>query len=88
MQGVPGAVPGTTPAMARARHWGHLLLYVMMLGVPLGGIATWGLGLPTGDAHELAGNALLLLAAGHAILALWHQAKGEDVLNRMVQPRD
>jgi cytochrome b561 len=36
------------------------------------------------DLHGLLANALLLLAAGHALMALWHQARGRHpVLVRM-----
>lgn len=87
---VPGPVPGSSEAEAKARTWGHRALYVLMIAVPLGGIAVWFGGIETAeDLHPLAGNLLLILAAGHAALACWHQwGRKDGTLMRMVRPRD
>lgn len=88
-QGVPDAPAGTDPRLAAAAHWGHILLYVLMLSVPIGGASAWYLGLATvGDIHGIAGKALMLLVVGHIIAALLHEAfLGDGTLSRMFQPR-
>lgn len=87
------AVQGTPPAvgegwMRRAAIWGHRLLYTLLLATPLLGAAAWFGGVKAlGDPHELAANALLWLAGGHAAIALWHHYVLRDrVLVRMLRP--
>jgi cytochrome b561 len=87
LQGVPGPVAGTSPAMAQAALWGHRLLYLLMIAVPALGAAAWYGGAPTGEVHELAGQALMIVALGHALVAIWHQvARKDGTLTRMVRP--
>ena len=78
----------TSPIEARAATWGHWLLYVLLVGVPAGGTVVWFLGQPSlGEVHELGGNVLLILAGGHAALALGHHYIRKDgTLRRMLRP--
>ena len=81
-------MPGTAPALERAAVWGHRLLYVLMLAVPIGGALAWYGGIEAiGDGHGLAGQALMLVALGHAVAAIGHAVlKGDGVLQRMFRP--
>lgn len=82
----PPGRPGS-PLVLLARA-GHLLLYLLMLAVPLGGALVWYLGADSlGELHELAGNALFFLALAHAALALFHHYVLRDgLLGRMIRP--
>lgn len=87
-EGVPDAPAGSSDPEARARHYGHLLLYGLLVAIPLAGVATWFFG-ATGvaEAHALAGNALIWLAGGHALIALWHHyVRRDGTLARMLRP--
>lgn len=86
--GAPGAAPGTSGAEAKARHWGHVALYVLMLAVPIGGGVAWFLGLrDVGEMHSLAGNVLVYGAGAHAVIALWHHYWRKDgTMTRMLRP--
>lgn len=85
-RGAPAAIgtPGSLAAMAS--DWGHRLIYLLMIAVPLGGVATFFLGLDVGDIHALAANVLMVVALGHAALALYHQYVVKDgLLCRMMK---
>lgn len=79
VRGVPGPAEVTSPAMARVARWGHLALYALMfLAAGLGVVYWLDGGDAMEDAHELASNALMLVALGHAAAAIWHQAVLRD----------
>lgn len=79
----PGA-PGSLPVLAS--DWGHRLIYLLMIAVPLGGISVFFLGLDVGEIHGLAANILMLVVLGHALMALYHQYVLKDgVLRRMMK---
>jgi len=85
-RGAPAAVgePGSLAVMAS--DWGHRLIYLLMLAVPLGGVATFFLGLEVGDVHALAANVLMVAVLGHALMALYHQYVLKDgLLRRMMR---
>ncbi len=85
-RGAPAApgVPGSAAVLAA--DWGHRLLYLLMIAVPLGGFSTWFLGLDVGELHELGANLLMLVVLGHALLALYHQYVLKDgLLRRMMK---
>ena len=86
-RGAPAA-PGEPGSLAvLASDWGHRLIYLMMLAVPLGGLCTYFLGLDVGDLHELGANVLMVVILGHALMALYHQYVLKDgVLSRMMRP--
>lgn len=79
----PGA-PGSLSVLAA--DWGHRLIYLLMIAVPLGGISVFFLGLDVGDVHGLAANVLMLVVLGHALMALYHQYVLKDgLLRRMMK---
>lgn len=85
-RGAPAApgIPGSLAVIAA--DWGHRLIYLLMVAVPLGGISTWFLGLEVGEIHGLAANVLMIVALGHAAMALYHQYILKDgLLRRMMR---
>jgi cytochrome b561 len=85
-RGAPAApgVPGSP--QAKLADWGHRLLYLLMIAVPLGGASVWFLGLDVGEIHGLFANVLLIVALGHAVMALYHQYVLKDgLLRRMMR---
>ncbi len=85
-RGAPAApgMPGSLSVMAA--DWGHRLIYLLMVAVPLGGISTFFLGLDVGEIHGLAANILMLVVLGHALMALYHQYVLKDgLLRRMMK---
>ena len=85
-RGVPAA--GGSGIMQVAAIWGHRLLYLLMILVPAMGMMTWfGRIDATGEPHAVLANALLIVAGGHALMAIWHQYVIRDgLLNRMMRP--
>lgn len=88
-QGVPGPVPGSSAMAEAAALWGHRLLYLLMILTPIGGAITWFGGIEAlGEGHELLGNALMIVALGHALVAILHQLVLKDgTMTRMLRPR-
>lgn len=72
----------------RAAAWGHRLLYLLMIAVPVcGGIAWFGGVEDLGDVHEALAQALIIVAATHAGIAIFHQLVRRDgTLSRMLRP--
>ncbi len=85
-QGVPEA--GGHGMMQKAAHWGHLLLYALMILVPVAGMAAWfGRVEAAGDPHAVLANLLMIVAGGHALAAIYHQYFLRDnLMNRMKRP--
>ena len=85
-RGVPDA-PGTPGSReVRAAVWGHRLLYLLMIAVPLGGISIWFGGMDNGDIHGIFANVLMVVMLGHALVALYHQYVLKDgLLRRMMK---
>lgn len=81
----PG-VPGSLGVMMAGL--GHKALYLLMILVPALGAITWyGKTETTADAHVIAMNVMMLLALGHAVIAIFHQYVLKDgLLARMVRP--
>ena len=81
-RGAPAApgVPGS--AQVKAAEWGHRLIYLLMIGVPLGGISIWFGGMDMGDVHGTFANLLMLVVLGHTALALYHHHVLKDGLIR------
>ncbi len=73
----------------RASVWGQWLLYGLMLVVPALGAITWFGGIEaTADLHVLTMNVLMILALGHAAMAMVHQFVFKDgLLLRMMRTR-
>jgi cytochrome b561 len=81
-RGVPDA-PGTPGSLqVRAAEWGHRLIYLLMIAVPLGGISIWFGGMDNGDIHGLFANVLMVVVLGHALMALYHHYVVKDGLIR------
>ena len=88
MQGAPDPAESGPHWMQTVGKWTHILLYVLLIAVPLGGIAMWFLGIEgAGEVHELGGNAILILAGIHAAAGLYHHYVLKDgTLKRMLHP--
>jgi cytochrome b561 len=87
-RGAPTA-PGRPGSLSvTAAHWGHRLIYLLMIAVPLGGSSIWFLGLDVGEVHGLAANLLMLIVLGHALMALYHQYVLKDGLLRRMMKAD
>jgi cytochrome b561 len=81
-RGVPAA-PGTAGSLqVRVADWGHRLIYLLMIAVPLGGISIWFGGMDNGAIHGFFANVLLLVVLGHALLAVYHHVVLKDGLIR------
>ena len=87
-RGVPE--PGGEGLVQVAAEWGHRLLYLLMILVPVGGMITWfGSVDAAGDIHGVLANALMIVAGGHAAMAIYHQFVMRDgLLDRMTRPGD
>ena len=87
IQGAPAEAAGSAWAKTAATV-GHWLLYLLMIVVPAMGAATWYLGIDAvGEPHTRAANALMIVAGGHALVAIWHQFVQKDgTLMRMLRP--
>lgn len=86
MRGAPAApgVPGSW--QVKAAEWGHRVLYLLMLAVPLGGMSIWIGGMDNGDIHGFFATVLVVLAGGHAVVALVHHYVLKDgLLRRMMK---
>lgn len=87
MQGAPAPIAGQPPLMEKAGTWGHRLLYLLMFLAPAMGAVTWYLKIrAVGDPHALVANALMIVALGHALIALYHHYFLKDAtLRRMTR---
>jgi len=88
VSGAPDA-PGDQDSLGvKLAGWGHKALYLLMILVPALGAITWyGKTETTADAHVIAMNVMMLLALGHAVIAIFHQYVLKDgLLARMVRP--
>jgi cytochrome b561 len=80
----PPGTPGSLQVTAAV--WGHRLIYLLMLGVPLGGAAIVFLNADTGAIHGLFANVLMIVVLGHAVMALYHHYVVKDgLLRRMMR---
>jgi len=88
VQGAPGPVAGASPMAATAALWGHRVLYLLMIVTPAVGAAAWyGHIKAAGEVHEMLGTALMVVALGHALVAIWHQVvKKDETMKRMLKP--
>lgn len=85
MHGAPPPVATDCAAQQKATIWGHRLLYLFLVLVPVGGAMMWFTSSP--GPHGLLGYALFILVLGHAVLALWHHhVKKDGVMTRMIRP--
>lgn len=87
VSGAPEAAgDGLADRLAGAAHW---LLYAAMIAVPALGMTAWYLGIDeAADLHVLVMNAMMILALGHAAMALVHQFVMRDgLMTRMLPGR-
>lgn len=81
---VPAHEPGPAALVAKVVHG---LFYLLLAAAPLTGIADYYLGWPTGEVHELAKPAFIVLIAVHAAAALFRQfVRHDGTLTRMLLP--
>lgn len=87
VQGAPAPVNDTPPLLHTAGVWGHRLLYLLMFLAPLLGAAAWYLKIGSlADPHALVADALMIVALGHALVALYHHYVLKDgTLRRMTR---
>lgn len=84
--GAPALPPGK-PLLNKLAHLGHGALYLLLLAVPLSGMAAWGAGIrEAGDVHELLVTLTVLVIVGHALAALYHQLVLKDGLMDRIRP--
>lgn len=88
VQGAPEA--GGQGRLQKAAIWGHGLLYLLLVMVPILGSMAWFGGLKAaGGVHGLLANALMIIAGLHAIIALFHHFVLRDgLLYRMIRPNN
>jgi cytochrome b561 len=86
-RGVPEA-PGTPGSLqVKAADWGHRLIYLLMIAVPLGGMSIWFGGMDNGNIHGLLANVLMVVMLGHALMAIYHHYVLKDgLIRRMMKP--
>jgi len=87
-RGVPAEAEAGTALTRFAAKVVHLGLYLLVLALPITGLAAWFGGITSAaDVHELMKPLLILLIALHVIGALWHQFVLKDnLLARMKRP--
>lgn len=85
MRGAP-TPPATDPQAQRlVALWTHRAIYALLILVPAGGLAMWLTGART--PHGLFANLLMILALGHAVIALFHHyIRRDGLLLRMTRP--
>jgi cytochrome b561 len=86
-RGVPDAPGAPGSLQVKAADWGHRLIYLLMIAVPLGGVSIWFGGMDNGDVHGPFANVLMVVVLGHAVMALYHQYVVKDgLIRRMMRP--
>lgn len=88
-KGVPATPESESPLFRLAASATHILLYVLMIGMPLTGIAAWFFGYrDMAELHEIARIPLIALVVVHVAGALaqkyWFKS---DVMDRMIKMR-
>lgn len=88
LRGVPAPVPGSKLQHLAAKAV-HGLLYLLMIVVPITGLAAWFGGIrAAGEIHELSKPAFIILIALHVVGALYHHFVLKDgSLARMASTR-
>ena len=86
--GAPAAPEGGSPLLDNAAKAVRLGLYILLLLIPLSGMAAWFGGISqAAETHELFFQALLALTLLHSIAALYHHYVLKDgLLDRMKKP--
>ena len=80
-KGAPPPVEGQSPLLTVAAASVHGLLYLVLLAIPMTGLAAWFGGITDlGEVHEVLFTLGLVLVAGHVGAALFHQFVLKDRL--------
>ena len=89
-RGVPASPEGDSPAQRAIAHGTHHTLYLLLILMPVSGVAAWFMGIePAATVHFYLKLPLLALVLLHVIGALYHQyALKDDLIGRMKTPRD
>ncbi|NJM83604.1 MAG: cytochrome b [Tabrizicola sp.] len=87
-RGVPAPLRSGPKVLDRGAAAVHVLFYLLLIGVPITGLAAWFGGIESAaELHELAKPAFVLLILGHTLAALWHQFRLKDgLITRMLRP--
>ena len=81
VQGAPAPVAGQHPLVTIASVVVHGLLYLLLLALPMAGMAAWGGGITeAGEVHEVLFILTLVLVGLHVAAALLHQFVIKDNL--------
>ena len=73
-RGAPPAPEGSSGPQEAIARVTHVLLYVLMIGLPVGGFLAWAMESQTfAEAHGLGKNILLALVALHVLGAVYNQ---------------
>ena len=79
----PETEPGAVRMLSRGVHYAF---YVVLIGMPLAGLAAILTGSEAlATAHEWASKLLIALALLHVAGAVWHLTKGDGVVHRMIR---
>ncbi len=74
MRGAPLPPAGEPQFAKTAARVTHVAFYILLIALPLGGIAAWFFGLPLmGELHEIGTNLLLIVVGLHVAAVLLHQ---------------
>ena len=89
-RGAPGPAEGETGLQAPIAKGTHLLLYLLMLGLPVGGAAAWFLGIEAAaELHIVGKTVLMLLIVLHILGALYNQLFLKNrLIGRMMKAAD
>lgn len=85
-RGVPA--PAGSGMQQTLAEWAHRLMYALLIAVPALGMLTWFGQIDLfGEPHAVMANLLMLLAGGHAFVAIGHHVLLKDgLLGRMMRP--
>jgi cytochrome b561 len=73
-RGAPAAPAGTSGLQETVARITHVLLYVLMIGLPVGGLLAWALESETfAEAHVLGKSVLMILVILHILGAVYNQ---------------
>lgn len=84
-RGTPPPPANDPPLQKMVTIWGHRLILLLLVFVPIGGMFMWFSGQET--PHGLLAQAFLIIVLGHTAIALWHQyGKRDGLMQRMTRP--
>jgi len=84
----PALPPSTSPAIRIAAKATHAAIYLLLVAIPVTGMAAWMGGVKQAAAvHQPLFLILMLLVLGHVVAALWHQFVLKDgLMARITRP--